>query len=953
MILNKLTLRNCGTFNDGTYVFHKGLNAIYGENESGKTTTAQTIPDILFGKPEKDMYSLVHSSDQMEIECDITEENEAYRFVQKSATFGQKSLERGAEKKYDGRKLFADYFIPKGIDKTFFQSAFRLNANELQNSRENFAKETGKINAILFDAMGSETFSDLPSILNTEADTLFSPNRNAKTKVINKIVIEIEVLKNEIKEYTLSSGKYATQLKDIKRHEKKISSLKEQLIKLQTKRDNTLLKLQSNADKFFDYVDIRSKTDSIQSDSLPPEHKIENIETLLKSLEQNTVLLGELKERISQAKIEQGSIVLDEKVLEYADSIHHIQENSQLYIDKKHSLNTAITNLDHVSNKIQEEILDLNLLPSKGSISPEDLKTLVQSTELEKDLKSFVTQFQEHLYSNIPFSVDEVRAQQLMTSLDALRNDYENNKTSLVDLANKITLKETEINNITVGADFSSLSEARQKRTIAWGNLTENIQEITSREDEKVKTFIHQEQSLDNTVDMLIQDSKNVGQKDALQKELIGLIQRREEITASQQSIREKGEAQKEKWKIFFTDELHVADLRSQGFQNWNDKRKAIVSQIKEKETLEKQIEQYSLYIQTYEKEVANLGTTFEISEDTESTLKLLYAKLRTANESRISQENSLAKLTQDESVLKIRLEEQDRQTKELHNLLPEALKNKDHHFILNEVDNIKKKYALLHKKDDLHKSLLSVFGDDFNHYFEGYGNKRSIEDHYQKVKVEIDEKTTELDEFEDNKRSLEEELKDELQSDESILYKHQELESKKLALKEEIDRYLNLRISGLAISKANAALSAESAKELIARAGKYFEIITGGDYTDLRINGDFFVTKRKQSVSSPEKGKIESLYIDDEYIEVTDSKMSEGTKDQLFLSLRLAFISIFNENSDKKLPFIADDILINFDDNRIKNALKLLLEFAESTQIFFFTHNSRVMEILHELEQS
>lgn len=73
---------------------------------------------------------------------------------------------------------------------------------------------------------------------------------------------------------------------------------------------------------------------------------------------------------------------------------------------------------------------------------------------------------------------------------------------------------------------------------------------------------------------------------------------------------------------------------------------------------------------------------------------------------------------------------------------------------------------------------------------------------------------------------------------------------------------------------------------------------------------------------------------------------MSEGTRDQLFLSLRLAFISLFNSKSQKKLPFLVDDIFINFDEDRIKSGLKLLKEFSNTTQVIFFTHSKRVEEL-------
>ena len=44
-------------------------------------------------------------------------------------------------------------------------------------------------------------------------------------------------------------------------------------------------------------------------------------------------------------------------------------------------------------------------------------------------------------------------------------------------------------------------------------------------------------------------------------------------------------------------------------------------------------------------------------------------------------------------------------------------------------------------------------------------------------------------------------------------------------------------------------------------------------------------------------------------------------------------------------MPFIVDDILVDFDDARSQAALNSLAELAEKTQVILFTHHSRVVE--------
>jgi uncharacterized protein YhaN len=72
---------------------------------------------------------------------------------------------------------------------------------------------------------------------------------------------------------------------------------------------------------------------------------------------------------------------------------------------------------------------------------------------------------------------------------------------------------------------------------------------------------------------------------------------------------------------------------------------------------------------------------------------------------------------------------------------------------------------------------------------------------------------------------------------------------------------------------------------------------------------------------------------------------MSEGTVDQLFLSLRLAAL----EDSvigGARLPFLADDLFINYDDERANAGFKVLAEIAKTTQVLFFTHHRHLLPI-------
>ena len=75
---------------------------------------------------------------------------------------------------------------------------------------------------------------------------------------------------------------------------------------------------------------------------------------------------------------------------------------------------------------------------------------------------------------------------------------------------------------------------------------------------------------------------------------------------------------------------------------------------------------------------------------------------------------------------------------------------------------------------------------------------------------------------------------------------------------------------------------------------------------------------------------------------------LSAGTRDQLFLALRLASLER-QLAAAARVPLIVDDILINFDDQRSKATLAVLAEFARQTQVLFFTHHPRLVELARD----
>ena len=76
---------------------------------------------------------------------------------------------------------------------------------------------------------------------------------------------------------------------------------------------------------------------------------------------------------------------------------------------------------------------------------------------------------------------------------------------------------------------------------------------------------------------------------------------------------------------------------------------------------------------------------------------------------------------------------------------------------------------------------------------------------------------------------------------------------------------------------------------------------------------------------------------------------MSEGTQDQLFLALRLAALDMHLDHAPA-LPFIADDLFINYDDARSVGGLRALAALSRKTQVLFLTHHEHLLPLVREV---
>ena len=93
-------------------------------------------------------------------------------------------------------------------------------------------------------------------------------------------------------------------------------------------------------------------------------------------------------------------------------------------------------------------------------------------------------------------------------------------------------------------------------------------------------------------------------------------------------------------------------------------------------------------------------------------------------------------------------------------------------------------------------------------------------------------------------------------------------------------------------------------------------------------------------------------LYVDDnEGNTLTVESLSRGTREQLFLALRMALVGSYARRG-VQLPLILDDVLVNYDSRRAQAAAEVLHDFAaEGHQMFVFTCHDHIYQIFRSLD--
>lgn len=142
-----------------------------------------------------------------------------------------------------------------------------------------------------------------------------------------------------------------------------------------------------------------------------------------------------------------------------------------------------------------------------------------------------------------------------------------------------------------------------------------------------------------------------------------------------------------------------------------------------------------------------------------------------------------------------------------------------------------------------------------------------------------------------------------------------------------EVERYIKVYTAAKLLRWSIERFRESKQGPMLARASDVFERLTQGAFTRLIVNYESEPLKLSGQRATAELVNI------------------EGTRDQLYLALRLAALELHLEQT-VPLPFIADDLFINYDDGRARAGLEALAKLSWMTQVVFLSQHAHLVPV-------
>ena len=893
MIISRLNIDAFGTYSQrGFQDFGPGINILFGSNEWGKTTLLDFIRRTLFGYPSSragvNQYGAESGrSLRGRIECLLRNGDRILIDRVSGPKGGRLSIEYGGQL-LSGQDALARFIGP--ISEGFFSNMYAFGIEELFGSG---AFDSDEARSLIFGA-GFGTGSISPAIvkndLQKEADALFIPN--GRKRPLNMTVHDIFTCERQLKDIGDTISHYEKHVSLRERLKQTADEVREQIVHVEIS-----LNREQNYRKLYPlYVSRKEALSGLESLTGSREvsrQKREAIASLREQRQSTCALIDSIALDIRVKQAAWQAVVVDETIIEKQGIIEELKTFAVTYRNAKNDIMS-----------VQRDRADLN-------------------TAIATILRNLGDNWTEAALSSFAISIDNQEA------LRGFRNRLRDLEIALaranddIDMAESREIVESANATPATGGIWSPVSTAvlilsgiglilsawrsNWEMTIFAGIIIAGllIARFGSRRKQEVQT---------NRSYRDILTTRKAQREDELNKE-------------------------KESWRGFLSGIGIDRELEPESVEDCFRLIESGREKLRQARDLDRRIDSMNQTIAHVEMLYGSIRTDVTAAlpqADVAAGMALLDKLLEDARE-KAREDKSTAEQMRE---LTIRQEDASGRKSEIDRAIFEIMRE----YNIGGAEELDACIEASIKRESLTQVIADCEEKMAFTAGEGDALERCLANLDGATPAAIDERCielrNELERMSEQSVSLHEEIGRldaeiaALRGQEEASQLYLQRESATTRLNRQARQWMVASVAAATLDKAIASFEANRQPAVIALAGEYFKKITAGRYDRilLSVETDSIIVRESSDTSSK---AIEML--------------SRGTREQLYLAMRLAAIEEYEKQAEP-MPVIMDDILVNFDDARRRLAGEALIGFARDRQVVVMTCHQDMADLYHSL---
>ncbi len=921
MKLNRLGLNDFGIYqNEDLRNLDDGINIIAGPQRAGKTTLMKAIRHLPFGitqgddvPPPSNQYDLFAEAEQEGKELEIRLNGHAK-----------------PEASSDSEKINLDD-ITGQIDKTQYRQLFTISLDQLKKLPDGIENKKELSEVLLGAAFGK--IAEIPNIkeeFDEKADDigLSRGDPTATTTDLNDPYEKIKEGVESKKEALKQVGEYKTKKEKLKQVEQEINHAKDKISRLKDEKSRLGLIQENFGDiiRLQELEDRLNREDIERSNSFPIDEisKMEGLKDDLRELSGTTETKEEFRNKVDAEDEESYR----ERLLEDESEIKSLKEEVSGWKNELNTIQEKRKEVENKENEIKQNIQDIG--PNyEAELS--EVKKIDTDTVTKQEVSQAVQDLQEAISNrdNHKQELEGFRSQLSEVEEKLEHKDEKEVQVDKIDVIKQLSVISGVPLGVLAGLSITGypipgiIVSALILGVLIFWKSDNLIPEISSN----------------SGIDEL------KGQKNSLTPQKNKEKEQLESAKSEVQEARDKVEDLVEKLDL---KDVEEPEQLKAVYSQIVDISKDIEQLEKDKSSLKKSEEELDQQLQSAAAKISRIKN-LSMDEDLETNLEKIENNLETLEE-----EIEAAKKVQKE------LDEKDQIKKQINDLLlrtgvvpkVDVEKDEDEEIIsratkfvelgknLDQVSkdsselekikqrleskfNRKRNVELLEGLKDDDQNWIDVLIEQANEFTDEGEIGSRIE------KIEEERKRIEEEKPEDRKVSDLESKLDNLSSDEDIMEAQEKIEEGQKDLQRLGEEYAVNRFAEKMADRLNQKFIEDIAGSLIEEAGEIFSQVTV-DYKDLDHNNQI-ENLEFEALKENNSQQVEEL--------------SRATKEQLFMSLRIARI----RQLDAKLPIIIDDSMTNFDPEHTARMLQIVESVAKENQVIILTCHPELIDIAED----